>query len=132
MFEVFLCGANVRIFVYLGQFFEFKSIKMELPKYHETFIPILKVLNSYESLKSRELASKVRDLYYSNLTNDLLNQKTSSGANVLLDRILWGKSYLKMAKFVNYPNRGMVKITEKGKKQLVVYPSKIFKMIKTL
>ena len=91
---------------------------MELPKYHETFIPILKVLNSYESLKSRELASKVRDLYYSNLTNGLLNQKTSSGANVLLDRILWGKSYLKMAKFVNYPNRGMVKITEKGKKQL--------------
>ncbi len=91
---------------------------MELPKYHETFIPILEILNSVESLKSRELASRVRDAYYSDFPQELLNQKTSSGANVLLDRILWGKSYLKMAKFVTYPKRGMVQITEKGKKRL--------------
>jgi len=92
---------------------------MELPKYHETFIPILEILNSVESLKSRELASKVRDVYYSDLPQDLLNQKTRTGANVLLDRILWGKSYLKMAKFVSYPKRGLVQITEKGKRRLV-------------
>jgi restriction system protein len=91
---------------------------MELPKYHETFIPVLEVLNSVESLKSRELASKVRDVYYSDLPQNLLEQKTSSGANVLLDRILWGKSYLKMAKFVSYPKRGLVQITEKGKAKL--------------
>jgi len=91
---------------------------MELPKYHETFIPVLEVLNSVESLKSRELASKVRDVYYSDLPQNLLEQKTSSGANVLLDRILWGKSYLKMAKFVTYPKRGLVQITEKGKAKL--------------
>jgi len=88
---------------------------MELPKYHETFIPVLEILNSVESIKSRELASKVRDRYYSDLPQELLEQKTSSGANVLLDRILWGKSYLKMAKFVSYPKRGLVQITVKGK-----------------
>jgi restriction system protein len=91
---------------------------MELPKYHESFIPILETLNSVESLPSRELASRVRDKYYSHLPQELLNQKTSSGANVLLDRILWGKSYLKMAKFVAYPKRGIVQITEKGKNVL--------------
>lgn len=91
---------------------------MELPKYHETFIPILEVLNTVDSLKSRELASKVRDVYYSDLPEELLNQKTSTGANVLLDRIQWGKSYLKMAKFVSYPKRGLVQITEKGKSRL--------------
>jgi len=91
---------------------------MELPKYHETFIPVLEVLNSVESLKSRELAFKVRDNYYSNLPKELLEQKTSSGGNVLIDRILWGKSYLKMAKFVAYPKRGIVQITEKGKNRL--------------
>ncbi len=91
---------------------------MELPKYHETFIPVLEVLSSFDYLKSRELASKVRDNYYSELPSELLEQKTSSGANVLLDRILWGKSYLKMAKFVSYPNRGLVQITDKGKEQL--------------
>jgi restriction system protein len=91
---------------------------MELPKYHESFIPILETLNSVESLPSRELASMVRDKYYSHLPQDLLSQKTSSGANVLLDRILWGKSYLKMAKFVSYPKRGIVQITDKGKNVL--------------
>ena len=91
---------------------------MESPKYHESFIPILETLNSVESLPSRELASRVRDKYYSHLPQELLSQKTSSGANVILDRILWGKSYLKMAKFLAYPKRGIVQITEKGKNAL--------------
>lgn len=91
---------------------------MELPKYHESFMPVLETLNKVESLKSRELASLVRDKYYSDLPQELLNQKTTTGANVLLDRILWAKSYLKMAKFVLYPKRGLVQITEKGKKIL--------------
>jgi len=94
--------------------------QMELPKYHETFIPVLETLNALDSLNSRELASRVRDNYYSDLPQELLNQKTSSGANVLIDRILWGKSYLKMAKFVSYPRRGMVQITEKGKRILEI------------
>lgn len=91
---------------------------MELPKYHETFMPILEILNSDEALSSRELAYKVRSKYYDKLPEDLLGKKTSSGANVLIDRILWGKSYLKMAKFVSYPKRGVVEITVKGKKIL--------------
>lgn len=93
---------------------------MELPKYHETFIPILETLNTVKNLESRELAVKVSDNYYNTLPKILLNQKTNSGANVLLDRILWGKSYLKMAKFVDYPKRGMVQITEKGKQVLLI------------
>jgi hypothetical protein len=38
---------------------------MGLPKYHKTFIPLLEILNSVESIKSRELAVKVRYVYYS-------------------------------------------------------------------
>lgn len=91
---------------------------MELPKYHEAFIPVLEILSTEETINSRELASKVRDKYYSDLPKDLLSQKTSTGANVLLDRILWAKSYLKMAKFVVYPKRGFVQITDKGRRTL--------------
>ena len=93
---------------------------MEIPKYHEIFIPVLETLNTVESLNSRELASRISDKYYSDLPQDLLNQKTSSGSNVLIDRILWSKSYLKMAKFVSYPQRGMVQITEKGRRILKI------------
>jgi len=91
---------------------------MELPKYHETFMPVLETLRTVESLNSRDLASQVRNTYYSDLPQELLTKKTSTGANMLLDRILWGKSYLKMGKFVSYPKRGKVQITEKGKKIL--------------
>jgi restriction system protein len=99
---------------------DLKPNNMELPKYHETFMPILEILNTLESIKSRELASQVRDKYYSYLPQELMIQKTSSGANVLLDRILWGKSYLKMGKFVSYPKRGFVQINEKGKRILSI------------
>lgn len=91
---------------------------MELPKYHETFMPILETLSTVESISSRELATRVRDKYYSDLPKELLDKKTSTGANTLIDRILWGKSYLKMGKFVFYPKRGMVQIGEKGKHAL--------------
>ena len=97
-----------------------KGNQMEIPKYHETFIPVLEILSTIESLNSRDLASQVRNNYYSDLPQELLNKKTSSGTNVLLDRISWGKSYLKMARFVTYPKRGMVQITEKGKQILKI------------
>ncbi len=60
---------------------------MELPKYHESFIPILEVLNKKGTLSSRELTTSVRDNYYQNLPKNLLDKKTSTGANILLDRI---------------------------------------------
>lgn len=87
---------------------------MELPKYHETFTPILEVLSNGETIHYKELQKKVRDKYYSHLPKDLLYKMTSSGANVLLNRIGWGKSYLKLGKFVEYPKTGLVRITEKG------------------
>jgi restriction system protein len=91
---------------------------MELPKYHETFIPILEILNGEESIHHRDLSNRVKEKYYSNLPIELLELKTSSGANVLIDRIGWGKSYLKQGKFVIYPKRGEVQITQKGKETL--------------
>ena len=88
---------------------------MELPKYHETFTPILEVLSNSGTIHYNELQKIVRDKYYSNLPQELLDKKTTTGVNILLDRIGWGKSYLKQGKFVDYPKRAMVQITEKGK-----------------
>lgn len=88
---------------------------MDLPKYHETFIPILEVLSNGGILHYNDLRKRIRDKYYSDLPEELLNKKTTTGANVLLDRIVWGKSYLKQGKFLDYPERAMVQITEKGK-----------------
>ncbi|MEI6758530.1 MAG: restriction endonuclease [Chlorobium sp.] len=87
----------------------------ELPKFHDTFNPILDVLSNGEIVHHRVLLKKVVDKYYSSLPKELLDQKTKSGETLILNRIAWGKSYLKKGGYIFYPERGMVQITEKGK-----------------
>jgi restriction system protein len=49
------------------------------------------------------------------LPKELLDKKTKTGDLLILNRIAWGKSYLKKAGYIHYPERGAVQITEKGK-----------------
>ncbi len=89
----------------------------ELPKFHETFNPILDVLSDGKIIHVRELQNKVIEKYYSHLSPELLDQKTKSGDILIYNRIAWGKSYLKKGGYIMFPERGMVQITEKGKSQ---------------
>lgn len=88
--------------------------KKEIPKFHETFNPILEILSDGKTISARELISKVVDKYYLHLPSELLEQKTKSGDILVSNRIAWGKSYLKKGGFIEFPKRGMVNITEKG------------------
>lgn len=88
---------------------------MELPKFHETFNPILDILSDGKTIHHRELLVRVLDKYYSELPQELLEIKTKSGEQLILNRIAWGKSYLKKGGFITYPERGTVQITQKGK-----------------
>ena len=89
---------------------------MEIPKFHETFIPILKVLEGGGVFQTREMYKQVIDQFYSKLSKEQLEQKTKSGDVLIVNRIAWGKSYLKKGGYIEFPKRGFVKITEKGKK----------------
>lgn len=91
----------------------------ELPKYHETFIPILEILSDGKVVHINELRKLVRDNYYSDLPIEQLALNTKSGDPLILNRIGWGKAYLKQGKFLEQPERGMVRITEKGKQALL-------------
>ncbi|MEI7675893.1 MAG: restriction endonuclease [Bacteroidales bacterium] len=88
---------------------------MEIPKFDETFIPIIEVLKAGEVIKSRELIEEVKSKFYSGLTEEQLKQVTKSGELLIDNRIAWGKSYLKKGGYVFFPERGTVQITEKGK-----------------
>lgn len=90
---------------------------MEIPKFHETFIPILNILSNGETIHTRDLYQKVIDKYYNNLTQDQLKEKTKTGDLLIHNRIAWGKSYLKKGEFIEYPERGNVRITQKGLQQ---------------
>jgi restriction system protein len=88
---------------------------MELPKFNETFIPILEILSDGKIIKGRELVRLVEETFYSKLPPELLSQVTKSGDRTIENRIAWGKSYLKKGGLVHYPERGQVQITEKGR-----------------
>ena len=88
---------------------------MELPKFNETFMPILEVLNDGKIITGRELLELVEKKFYSSLPEELLNQTIKNGGRLIENRIAWGKSYLKKGGLVHYPQRGYVQITEKGK-----------------
>ena len=92
--------------------------RTEMPKFHETFLPILDVLSDGKILHYNDLKIKVRDKHFTDLTEDLLAKKTKNGDQLILNRIGWGKTYLKFGKFVSQPERAMVQITDKGLKQL--------------
>lgn len=88
---------------------------MEIPKFDETFIPILEVLKDGKIYKHRELIEVVKERFYSGLTEEQSRQKTKSGDLLIDNRIGWGKTYLKKGGYVESPQRGLVQITDKGK-----------------
>lgn len=88
---------------------------MEIPKFDETFIPILEILKSGKIFKTRELIEEVKSKFYSGLSEEQLKQETKSGDLLIDNRIAWGKSYLKKGGYVFFPERGSVQITDKGK-----------------
>lgn len=87
---------------------------LEIPKFHETFKPILEVLSNNDTIHTRELQKLVIERYYSHLPQFMLAEQTKSGEVLINNRIAWGKSYLKKGGYLIYPERGYVKITEKG------------------
>jgi len=90
----------------------------QLPKFHETFIPILQVLSDGKVISFNGLKHIVYSRFYGELPDDLLQQRTKSGDVVIMNRIGWGKTYLKQAEMLTQPSRGLVQITEKGRKVL--------------
>lgn len=91
---------------------------MEIPKFHDTFIPILKVLSDNRVIGTSDLFTKVNDQFYSALPKHFLELKTKNGHSLVRNRIAWGKAYLKQAGMVEQPERGLVRITSKGQQVL--------------
>ncbi len=91
---------------------------MEIPKFHETFIPILNVLKDGKTIQAREMYKLVVEKYYKDLSKEQLEQTTKSGDILIHNRIAWGKSYLKKGGFIEFPKRGQVKIAPKGVQHL--------------
>ncbi len=96
---------------------------MSIPKFHQTFLPILKVLQDGQIYKTSDLPAKILEQKLFNLTDEELLVEKSSGGSLYHDRVHWGAAYLNQAKFVSRPARGMVQITSKGVDYLSTNPA---------
>ena len=85
---------------------------MEIPKFDETFIPILEVLKNGKIFMSRQLIEEVKTKFYSGLSDEQLKQETKSGDLLIDNRIASGKSYLKKDGYIKFPERGHMQITD--------------------
>jgi restriction system protein len=90
----------------------------QLPKYHETFIPILNILSDGSIIHINELRKRVFERFYVDIPEELLQLKTKNGDPLILNRIGWGKAYLKQGGYIHQPERAMVQITGKGRRAL--------------
>lgn len=91
---------------------------MAIPKFDETFLPILKVLGNGVVVKTSDLPKMLLDAKYFTLSKEDLEKTKATGGSLFYDRVAWGKTYLKVGGYVIQPNRGLVQISDKGKRFL--------------
>ena len=97
---------------------------MSFPKYNEMFLPILEELNDKKAHTVLELEGKLASKFnLSVMEIDML--KSTGSERLFLNRVRWAKTYLSMARLVNSPKRGFVKLTKQGKKTLSSKPKQI-------
>lgn len=87
---------------------------MPIPKFDETFLPVLQVLADGQIHKFSELPQLLLDRGFFTLTPEELRQTISDGSGLYYGRVGWGVTYLNQAKLVERPMRGHVRITAKG------------------
>jgi restriction system protein len=97
---------------------------MAMPTYEDCMLPILKISAQNHEISIHEIYDQiVIDL---KISVDLQDEMLQSGnKSVLRDRISWANTYLKKALLLESPKRGVVKITERGRKVLSENPNKI-------
>src|SRR5215470_2088678 len=97
---------------------------MALPTYEDVMLPVLEVLEARGACHRGELVSAVANALH--LPEAERQQMLTSGkAPVILSRVSWALAYLKQARVVESPSRGVYRLTDRGKDVLARRPPRI-------
>ena len=90
---------------------------MALPKFQDFLYPFLKRLEDGKDVTSKEMKSFLIEHFH--LTPEDYSLKTKSGKTIQFeDRYSWTRQWLRRALLIMLPQRGMYRITERGKDYL--------------
>ena len=97
---------------------------MSIPKYEELYKEILVAVSDGKTHDMTAIRNSVAK--QKNLTDEELTVFFESGTMpVFIGRVGWARSYLKMAGLIEYPARGLTRITAEGKNVLSSNPPRI-------
>lgn len=97
---------------------------MAVPNYQEFMLPTLEVIADGQEHKNSDVVQAVARIL--NLTDEDMQEMLPSGnQQTYYNRAGWARTYLKKAGLLEYPSRGVMKITEAGKSVLQNKPAKI-------
>jgi restriction system protein len=92
-------------------------LKSEIPPYEYYMKPILEVLAGGQTVNTNELLRDVAKKC--KFSEDDINIKyPTNDKSIIFDRAHWAKTYLQKAGLVEYPERGKVRITQRGAEAL--------------
>lgn len=97
---------------------------MPIPDFQAVMLPVLEFLSDGQEHRMKDVTEGVADKC--GLTDDERQAMIPSGnARVIVNRVAWAKSHLKEAGLIDPVSRGVVRITDEGKKVLSENPDKI-------
>ncbi|OGR29421.1 MAG: hypothetical protein A2X83_06270 [Desulfuromonadales bacterium GWD2_54_10] len=87
---------------------------MEIPSFEECMLPLLRYAADGQQHSTKDAVDSIADQLQ--LSSEQRIQLHKSGTNILYANAAWAKTYLKEAKLLEYPLRGMLRITDEGKR----------------
>lgn len=97
---------------------------MAIPNYQDFMLPTLEVIEDGQEYKNSDVVQSVAKIL--NLTDEDMQEMLPSGnQQTYYNRAGWARTYLKKAGLLEYPSRGVMKITKVGKSVLEHKPIKI-------
>lgn len=92
--------------------------EVEVPKFHELFVPALRASSGGTVMAAREVVTAVADELA--LSPEQRGSRIPSGQRRLDNRVNWALSYLFQARAVAKRGRGQYEVTQRGRGRAVV------------
>jgi restriction system protein len=96
---------------------------MAIPKFEEIFLPFLRSLSNQKVHTLKDIREKLAKRF--RLTPEEREEQVSSGARRFDNRVAWTKAHLIKASLVDSPERGKLRITNRGVELLAEKPRKL-------
>jgi restriction system protein len=87
-------------------------VPASVPTYEQLMSPLLRVASDEKPHRVREVAGEIGIAL--SLPESLRDESLPDGRNKLIHRLEWARTYLKKAGLLEYPTRGVFKITARG------------------